>query len=108
MSPSSPVVSVWGVNPWSMKASLVVRLLIWLSSQSQKHYGEFGSHMSFMTASLINPMYNSALFDQGVPSSRALKVVPMSLQISSLQMTFVHQTCQPQKNQGHQLPWQTA
>ena len=36
--------------------------------------------MSFLTASLINPMYNSALFDQGVPSTRALKVVPMSLQ----------------------------
>ena len=25
-------------------------------------------------------MYNSALFDQGVPSARALKVVPISLQ----------------------------
>ena len=36
--------------------------------------------MSFLTASLINPIYNSALFDQGVPSSRPLRVVPMSLQ----------------------------
>ena len=36
--------------------------------------------MSFLTASLINPMYSSALFDHGVPSSKALRVVPMSLQ----------------------------
>ena len=36
--------------------------------------------MSFLSASLINPMYSSALFDQGVPSSRVLRVVPMSLQ----------------------------
>ena len=36
--------------------------------------------MSFQTVSLINPIYNSALFDQGVPSSRALNAVPMSLQ----------------------------
>ena len=36
--------------------------------------------MSFLTASLINPIYNSALFDHGVPSSRALRAVPMSLQ----------------------------
>ena len=36
--------------------------------------------LCFLTASLINPMYNSALFGQGVPSSRALKIVPMSLQ----------------------------
>ena len=36
--------------------------------------------MAFLTALLTNRMYNSALFDQDVPSSRALKVVPMSLQ----------------------------
>ena len=36
--------------------------------------------MSFLTASLINPMCNSALLDYGVPSSRALRVAPMSLQ----------------------------
>ena len=64
--------------------------------------------MSFLTASLINPMYNSALFDHGVPSSRALRVMAMSLKVSSLQRTFGPQTCQPQKSQVHQLPWQIA
>ena len=37
-------------------------------------------HVFFLTSSLINPMYKSALFDHSVPSSRALRVVPMSLQ----------------------------
>ena len=65
MSPSSPEVSVWGVDPWSLNASSPVRLLILAllsTQQSQNHNGEFDSHMSFLTASLINPMYNSALF----------------------------------------------
>ena len=64
--------------------------------------------MSFLTASLINPMDNSALFDQGVPSSRLSMLFQCHCEISSLQMTFVHQTYLPQKNQGHQLLWQTA
>ena len=36
--------------------------------------------MSFHTASFNNLMYNSALLAQGVPSSRAWSVVPMSWQ----------------------------
>ena len=36
--------------------------------------------MSFLTASLIHPMYSSALFHHGVHSSRAFRVEQMSLQ----------------------------
>ena len=78
------------------------------TQESQKHNGEFDSCMSFLTASLINPMSNSALFDHGVHSSRALRVVPMSLPNFFTSEDIVHQTCQPQKSQVHQSPWQIA
>ena len=41
-----------------------------LNTIIQKHNGEFDLHISFQTASLINPMHNAVLFDPGVPSSR--------------------------------------
>ena len=36
--------------------------------------------MSLQTASFFSLIYNSALFDQGVPSSKARSVVPIVLQ----------------------------
>ena len=36
--------------------------------------------MSLRTASFISLIYNSTLFDQGVPSSKARSVVPIVLQ----------------------------
>ena len=65
--------------------------------------------MSFLTASLISPMYNSALFDHGVPSSiEFLDLYQCHCKISSLQRTLVLKTCQPPKSQVHQFPWQIA
>ena len=51
-----------------------------LNTVISKYNGEFDLRMSFLTASLISPMYSPALFDHGVPSCRAHRVEPMSLQ----------------------------
>ena len=64
--------------------------------------------MSFLTASLINPMYSSALFDQGVPSSRALKVVPMSLQNFFTSDDICSPDISATKESGAPISWQTA
>ena len=64
--------------------------------------------MSSLRGSLINPIYNSALFDSVFLSQGLSMFVPMSL----LNFFTADEICSPDmsatKKQEHQLLWQTA
>ena len=58
----------------------IVDVCLTLNTISQKTRGELAMCISLSTASFMSLMYSSALFTQGVPSSRAHNVVPIMLQ----------------------------